>query len=80
MEVEDGGWCVVRRRGVVGGAMHTGNCSLKATLGRGGDRERPSSIPSLALKPGQLRIISVSIFCPTQRLRASECTIFTKGD
>lgn len=43
----------------MGGAMHPGNCSLKATLRRGGDRERPSSIPSLALKD-QLRIISVS--------------------
>lgn len=62
----------------MGGAMHPGSCSLKATLGRGGDRERPSSFPSLALKPGELRIISVSIFCPTQRLRASECIIFTK--
>lgn len=55
----DGGWCVVRRRGVVGGAMHPGSCSQKATLGRGGDRERPSSIPSLALKPEQLKIICV---------------------
>lgn len=69
VEVGDGGWCVVRRRGVVGGAVHHGRCSLKATLGKGGDRERPSSIPSLALKPEQLRIISGSIFCPTQRLR-----------
>lgn len=34
----------------MGGAMHPGSCSLKATLGKGGDRERPSSIPSLALK------------------------------
>lgn len=49
----------------MGGAMHPGSCSLKATLGKGGDRERPSSIPSLALKPEQLRIISGSIFCPT---------------
>lgn len=65
VEVGDGGWCVVRRRGVVGGAMHPGSCSLKATLGKGGDRERPPSIPSLALKPEQLRIISGSIFCPT---------------
>lgn len=63
----------------MGGAMHPGNCSLKATL-RGGDRERPSSIPSLALKD-QLRIISVSFSAlPNQRLRASGCTIFTKDD
>lgn len=40
---------MVRRRGVVGGAMHPGRCSLKAALGKGGDRERSSSIPSLIL-------------------------------
>lgn len=65
----------------MGGAMHPGSCSLKATLGRGGDRERPSSIPNLTpKKPEQLRIISVSVFRSTQRPRFPGCRVLTKGD
>lgn len=68
-----GGWGALRvvRRGVVGGAVHPGSCSPKATRGREEiGRGRPSSIPSLAQKPGQLRII----LCPFSALPNASCS------
>lgn len=79
LEAGDGGWYVVRRRGVVAGAVHPGSCSLKATLGRGGDRERLSPTPASPLKPGWLSIISVPIFRPTQRFRSPGCRVLSRG-
>lgn len=74
-----GGRLMVARRGVVAGAMHSGSCSSKATLGRGGHRERPSSNLSHALKPSSLRITSVPIFRPTQCFRFLGCRVPSRG-